>query len=360
MRYLLLVVIMGWITGSLSCYADDRFQYEDLTFLRMEVPIYEEAPYTPQVMLEMSYASGEILNGDVWLRGAHKVDVYEIDLVFTKYPSDINSWRTNYFDLLDKRMKNLFNLDPNLHNPEIRWNMIEQTDCKDESAAKKMFHGFVIKYRPKRQRTVEEIRTPNELKAMISGYSVTRDRTVTEVLKRHPEWKDMLVVMDWTGSMYKHGAQLVHWHKVNHARNASKVKHFVFFNDGNHKKHWQKKVGKTGGVYRAKEIEVDEIVNTMLYVMKKGNGGDPPENDLEALLTGLQYLEGFGEVILIADNKSEVRDIELLAKIDHPVRIILCDVKGDIHPHYLQIAKATGGSIHTLKRDLAPKQAQED
>lgn len=355
MRYLLLVTWLlsfGWINACLADDDDDRFQYQDLSFLRMEVPVYEPAPYTPQVELEMSYASGEILNGQVWMRGAHKVEVYEVDLVFTKYPSDINRWRTNYYELLDKRMKNLFGLDPNLHDPAIRWNMIEQTDCESEQDAKRMFHGFVIKYRPKRQRVVEEIRTPQELKAMISGYSTTRDKTVTTVLERHPEWNRMLVVMDWTGSMYKHGAQLVHWHKLNLVRHEEKAIHFVFFNDGNHKRHWQKKVGKTGGVYRAREDKVDELVSTMLYVMKKGNGGDPAENDLEAVLTGIQYLEGYDEVILIADNKSAVRDIELVSQIEVPVRIILCDVKDEIHPDYLRLARETGGSIHTLEQDI--------
>lgn len=87
--------------------------------------------------------------------------------------------------------------------------------------------------------------------------------------------------------------------------------------------------------------------------MKKGNGGDSPENDLEAVLTGIQYLTDFEDILLIADNKSPVRDIELLEKINRPVHVLLCDVRGTIHPDYIKIARETGGTLHTLKEDIS-------
>jgi len=335
---------------------DDRFLYRNLAFRKIEVSKYVFQTYTPQVKLDMSYAEDEIENPEEWFKRKDRVMAYEVDLVFTLYPKNIEHWRTNYFDLLNGRMQALFALDSSLRSTRIKWNMILQTDPQDEESAKDYFHGFVIKYRPREVRYVNDVRTPAQLKALISGYATVKDSTVFKVMDRHPEWDSMLVVMDWTGSMYKYGAQLVLWHKLNMIANHSEVKHFVFFNDGNKKKTWQKKVGKTGGVYRARNDDMEELISTMMYVMKKGNGGDSEENDLEALLTGLQYLEDFKEVILIADNKSGVRDLELLTNVKHPVHVIVCDVAGSkIHPDYLKIAKETGGSIHTLSRDLVAK-----
>ena len=88
-------------------------------------------------------------------------------------------------------------------------------------------------------------------------------------------------------------------------------------------------------------------------VMSRGDGGDSPENDVEAILTGLKYLKGHDEVILIADNDSDVRDLSLIRTLDVPVRIILCGKRRkEIHDDYLTLAYQTGGSLHTLKKDI--------
>lgn len=333
---------------------DDEVLYKDIRLKRIEVPFYTFAEYTPQVALRMGYAQFEIQNAQEWDSVASRNIPYEVDLVFTKYPKNLKRWRTDYDDLLNDRMSTLLEMDSSFKRPEVKWNMILQTRPESEEEAKSYFHGFVIKYKPKRIRVIEEVKSPAQLKALIAGKATIKDSTVIKVLNRHPDWHNMLVVADWTGSMYKHGAQLALWHKKLLLREPDRVKHFVFFNDGNKKKSWQKAIGKTGGVYRAKSNDLEEIVETMEYVMKKGNGGDAPENDLEAVLTGIQYLEEWEELILIADNKSEVRDLELLTKIDRPIRIILCDFKGKVHPNYLEIAQKTGGSLHTIHKDFTP------
>lgn len=332
---------------------DDGPLYKRIKFKEVEIPFYSFAEYTPQVAMYMDYAKAEVRNTEAWDAIADKSIPYEIDLVFTKYPEDIRDWRTNYYQLLEDRIRTLYQIDSVFRSPAIRWNMVLQTQCTNEEEAKRYFHGFVIKYRPREVKYLTDIRSPEELEELITGYAATRDSTVIEVLERNPEWDNMLVVMDWTGSMYKYGIQLVLWHKYNLLSSPTRVKHFVFFNDGNTKKTFQKRVGKTGGVYRSRSYDMEEIVATMQMVMKKGDGGDAPENDLEAVLTGVQYLEGFDEVILIADNKSAVRDMELLEKINKPVRIILCDVRQNfINPDYLKIAAMTGGSIHTIGQDF--------
>ncbi|MDP5170400.1 MAG: hypothetical protein NWR72_09140 [Bacteroidia bacterium] len=355
---------LSWLFLLLLCSPtlradDDTFMHDGVQFHRWELPVYRFAELTPQVALRTEYAQHTFQNPGDWILLKGSMKAYEIDLVFTKYPENIDKWRTNYYDLLSSRLKTLFELDSTLRNANIKWNMVLQTQCKTEEEAINYFHGFVIKYHPRKIPFIDQVKSPDQLRMLISGEARVKDSTVFQVMERHPEWNDMLVVMDWTGSMYQHGAQLVLWHKLHLDRTEQHVAHFVFFNDGNSKKTWQKKPGKTGGVYHSRTADLEEIVETMTFVMSKGNGGDPEENDLEAVLTGQQYLSDFGSVILIADNKSDVRDMELLGEISHPVHIILCDVQnGEIHPHYQEIAEKTGGSIHTLTQDLSFAPAQ--
>ncbi|MEM7513998.1 MAG: hypothetical protein AAF388_23930, partial [Bacteroidota bacterium] len=194
------------------------------------------------------------------------------------------------------------------------------------------------------------------MRSVLNGYARIKDSTVFKVMERNRHWNDMLVVMDWTGSMYKYGLQMLLWHKQQLKDNNSSIKHLVLFNDGNNRKNWQKKPGKTGGIYKTPSHDLEYIIKTMSFVMKKGDGGDAEENDLEAVLTGINHLNKYEDIILIADNKSEVRDMELLVKINRPVHIILCDTEQEkIHPHYKEIAEKTGGSIHTIGEDFSMK-----
>ena len=359
MRFQLFILIILTCLSPGRMLGDDKFLFDDIPWNTVEIPFYTFAEFTPQVALRMEYAKFEVQNVGDWLEISDRNVAYEIDLVFTKYPENIKDWRTNYYQLLNDRMITLFKIDSTLRSSKIRWNMILQTQCQTEEEAKKFFHGFVIKYRPKKLKVVYDIKTPSELKELITGNVTVDDSTVFKVMDRHPEWDSMLVVMDWTGSMYKFGAQFVLWHKAISISDPEKVKHFVFFNDGNGKKNWQKKIGRTGGVYRTQSLDLDEIVETMEQVMKKGNGGDSPENDIEALLTSVQNLSAYKDVILIADNKSDVRDLELIKHVNYPVRVILCDLKGrKIHPAYVKIARETGGSLHTMHKDYSLERLQ--
>jgi hypothetical protein len=353
MKYLCLLLPALLLCSLPAAADDDDFLYKKITFHQAEVPFYTFPEYTSLAALQVGYAQSAIVDPNAWHSVSKGNVAYEIDLVFTLYPRKIDAWRTNYYDLLEERLRALQAIDSSLIGPHIRWNMILQTQCESEEDAKSLFHGFVIKYKPLRTRMIDDVQTPDQLREIISGNLVTRDSTVLKVLDRHPEWENMLMVMDWTGSMYKFGAQVALWHKYNAIAGQSRVKYFVFFNDGNNKQTYQKKPGRTGGVYQSKSADLAEIVETMEYVMKKGNGGDSPENNIEALLTGIQYLSDFQDIVMIADNKSDVRDLELLDKIDRPVHIILCDLRGEPHPHYVEIARRTGGSLHTVRKDVS-------
>ena len=131
-----------------------------------------------------------------------------------------------------------------------------------------------------------------------------------------------------------------------------RVKQFVFFNDGDYTRDADKVIGQTGGIYHTKSKAYREVELTALQSMFNGGGGDSPENDVEALLRGLHLCPDCQENILIADNFSKVRDLELLHEINQPIRIIICGSETGVNVENLNLARDTGGSIHLMEEDL--------
>jgi len=185
----------------------------------------------------------------------------------------------------------------------------------------------------------------------VYGLSSFEDSVVFKTFDRNT-WGKMLIVNDWTGSMHPYGAQAVLWHRLNFEKNA--VKYFIFFNDGNQKITRQKRIGNTGGIYYCKPDSIEYLLKVMKFVAKRGDGGDIPENNIEVLLKGIKIFKGYDELVMIADNNAGVRDMILLDKVKVPVRVVLCGLSENqpIHPDYLEIARKTGGSIHTMKEDI--------
>jgi hypothetical protein len=327
-----------------------------------EVPNYTIRTNLQYSILHMNYASSIIQDAETWSLKNKKIT--EVDIVFTAYPKKKQDWITNYDWLLNKRIESLQAMEPSLkNNKEVKWNFILQTACETEDEAKRMFHGAIIKYTIPYNRSPLTITNPglndesnievinNSIETVVYGLSSFEDSVVFKTLNRN-KWGEMLIVNDWTGSMYQYGAQAVLWHRLNFANN--NVKYFVFFNDGNKKLDRQKRVGNTGGIYYAKPDSVEYILKVMKLVAKRGSGGDIPENNIEALLKGIKLFKGYDELVMIADNKAGVRDMALLDKVTVPVRVILCGANTNqpIHPHYLEIARKTNGSIHTMEEDI--------
>jgi len=204
-------------------------------------------------------------------------------------------------------------------------------------------------------------------------YFEDTEKPVLAVLQRNKaRWKGKVVVTDITQSMNPYLEEVLIWH-VLHLRQGEHCK-YLFFNDGNRKMASAKKIGRTGGIYPCEGVYEDlpKVIQTMQHAIHNGlGGGEPPENDLEAVLASIDTTsKKTKEVILIADSYSLIRDMELLEAIKVPVHIILCgaDEKNnfysgqevDINEQYLTIAHRTGGSLHTLKEDLWDLSAKKE
>jgi hypothetical protein len=183
------------------------------------------------------------------------------------------------------------------------------------------------------------------------------DTVVFAVFHRN-DWTGMALACDVTGSMAMYTAQTFLWMKDSVEQ--GRVNYIVFFNDGDRKLDKRKKIGNTGGLYGTPAKVFENVHKTGLQSIRNGSGGDIPENNIEAVLEAIEQCPTCSEVVLVADNKAEPRDMELLEKVDRPVRVISCGVGRCLSVHYLNIAYKTGGSVHLMEHDITNLSSYEE
>ena len=296
-----------------------------------------------QSYIQMSFSGYKILNPNT-INDFKDKTIEKIELVCTDFPKNKDLSRLN-----KKRLASLYLLFPEaFDNKLIKWSLVEQTGC-NSSDVYNYFHGFVITYRP--TPTIESISSDNsQLRSIVYGEEVPKDSTVLKILDRNSEWSNMLIVCDFTGSMSPYVSQVLLWHYLKIKE--EKVKSFVFFNDGNRTPDYDKEIGKTGGIYYTDNKDIDTVINTAIMTISSGTGGDAPENDVESILFGIEKYPDTENIILIADNKSDIRDTALISLINKPVKVILCGTENGVNVQYLNLARSTGGSVHTIEEDL--------
>jgi len=190
----------------------------------------------------------------------------------------------------------------------------------------------------------------------LSGEYKIKDSTLFNVFKRNKEWKKMMLVVDMTGSMFPYIGQMLVWYRQNYED--GRVKYYVLFNDGDNLPDDKKSVGKTGGVHPFEAKDYRKLKKDIEDVRKMGEGGDDPENDLEAVVSAMIAYRDYTDIILIAD-ESTVRDMAILKRIKKPIHVIMCGTKKGINEQYLRIAYQTKGSFHTISNDVDMKKLKD-
>ena len=170
-------------------------------------------------------------------------------------------------------------------------------------------------------------------------------------VNRHPEWQNLSIACDLTGSMSPYTAQLLVWFKEDMQLDQAKIRYFSFFNDGDKTPNSDKKIGKTGGIYQIAARDFNLVKETVYQTMKAGNGGDLPENNIEASLAAGKLCPDC-MLLMIADNYATPRDIALAQELDRPLNIIICGSSLGINPIFLDIARATKGAVYSKDFDV--------
>lgn len=327
-----------------------------------------------------------------------KVGQATIDLVYTSFGND-----KVLKELNKKRIQNIFKAFPQIKKNNVSdINYFRQLDNGDKEYAKQMFHGILIRFRLKQDeatvkrdlKKLDELVYSDEAKKMYakkdsirtkrventislsdlkkaSGFrfsesgmelefdslaalrnfnSITIDSTIYKTFKRN-KWRNYAIACDVTGSMYPYTAQLLIWLRLESLRQLTNK--YTFFNDGDNKRDNEKIIGNTGGVFSKECNSYEEVEELLKMTMRKGGGGDAPENNIEAIIKTESNFRNIDFTVLIADNWAPIKDLSFYKQINKPVRIIICGyTNGYVNIDYLNLAKATNGSIHTIERDI--------
>ncbi len=184
--------------------------------------------------------------------------------------------------------------------------------------------------------------------------------SVSTVLTKLAASKSVLVC-DVTGSMAMYNAQLIEYvESIITNKAVNNCKQVVFFNDGDNKKDRHKKSGDTGGIYLAPTDNVDKLTTEMLLAMKNGNGGDLPENNIEAALYAETLCSDCEMIIMLADNFATPRDLELANNLKKPLYIILCTSTPIINENYLDLVRTTKGILSFQNKEYKNLHTFED
>lgn len=204
-------------------------------------------------------------------------------------------------------------------------------------------------HRLKREWKLEEHKTePSGFDFLGKKYLNNPDSVVTTVLRRN-SWMNFVLVCDVTGSMSPYSAQI--FAALPAVVENRRCKGFVFFNDGDKKTTDEKHKLRAGGLYWTRTMRFDSAYYTAKKCMGNGDGGDLPENNVEALILAEKLNPG-GELVLIADNWASPRDLEECDKINSPVHVVLCSARSGVNPDYLFLARVTNGTVHTRDEDV--------
>lgn len=317
----------------------------------LEVDKYETKKNNFKIQkLYMSPGNSRIRNLSAAKKLRHQT-IIGVDLVYSDYPEG-----RDFSELNRQRIIELFGVLPEaFNNKMVKWTVVKQTGVKKTGGISNYFHGFVIHYR-----ALPSYQDENQLlEDILSGKKEPEDSTLLKVFNRNEEWKDMLVVCDVTGSMAPYTAQLLLWIKANQTLRS--MKNIVFFNDDDEKSNNQTKRKDTSGMWTISSYNYKKVLATAVEAMEKGAH---IENNLEAVCLAIEeFPEDKHKVLMIADNWEDPCDMHLLKYLKEkniPVRIIVCGVEDTFNTKYLEIAHATGGSIHTMEDDLTNLASMRD
>lgn len=355
MKTILMCLLLGIYFSSTARSVDDIIQQKTLSKNEYRL----KTGLVKAIVIPMSYGDHEVIS-EMDKALLRKVDVIKIDLVYTDFPkgqdlSELNKQRILKIAAIRKTL---------ISDEFIPWNIIKQTACTNEEEARVLFHGIVVHYKPEQdlETMKRDISTISELpetgeglsKLVAKGrpYGLTiRDSSLIKIMERNKHWKNTIVVADMTGSMSPYATQLLIWFQLK--MKDDRVKKVVFFNDGDMKAQADKKIGSTGGIYIANSTKYEDILAAAQSTIKNGNGGDGPENNCEATIKAIELYPEASSIIMVADNFAPIKDISIMESIKKPVHIVLCGAEfGPTVIDYLNLARKTGGSVHTMLEDI--------
>lgn len=184
------------------------------------------------------------------------------------------------------------------------------------------------------------------------------DSTSYQVLTRNANrWAHSVLVCDFTSSMYPYSTQLFAWLRQ-HTKHSA-VQGMVFFTDCDSLGNETEEGGLKGKMFVTRERDTGRVLPLMLEAARNThNNKEEAENAVEALIEAQLRFPEAKQLVLIADNSSDVKDLHRLSEVKKPVRVVICgtalDSKRPFQAAFYEIARQTNGSLHTIEDDFKP------
>jgi len=181
------------------------------------------------------------------------------------------------------------------------------------------------------------------------------DSTSFRALERNKSrWRNVVLVCDATTSMYPYVTQLLDWFRKNERNTA--VKGIVLYTDCDSLGR-QTDEARPGKFFVSRRRDVATLLPLLLAAARNTTANaDRDENAAEALLFAQQQFPEAQTLVLVADGRSGVKDRAQLPALTKPVAIVQCGAPDEVElafqPDYWNLARQTGGSLHTLEDDL--------
>lgn len=166
---------------------------------------------------------------------------------------------------------------------------------------------------------------------------------VTSILSDN-HWRNAALVCDVTGSMGAYNNQVLAWLKSELTSGSSSVRRVVLFNDNDGQKIGIQNPATALGLYSFPLTTYEAVVEQM-GIARAGRGGSVQENNMHALLRAQMDCPSCESLVMINDNNIPW-DFALASQITKPVHMIICGPPATLEAVFLNLARATGGSVH--------------
>jgi len=167
------------------------------------------------------------------------------------------------------------------------------------------------------------------------------------------EWKQKRIIANIDCSMYQYIDELMVWNYSNPSEQANN-KYWLFngfnYQSEEHEGHSRR------GIFHVPNNNVQGFFNTIDKIVNFSCRGSRLENVVEALILGAEGKTPEEDLLFIADNYSDVSDLEKLKDLTVPVHVLLTQSNYGVNENYLEIAYQSGGSIHTTDVDIKAEQ----
>ena len=189
-----------------------------------------------------------------------------------------------------------------------------------------------------------------------NNYYANAGEEIRAMLDRNKKnWKQKRIVANIDCSMYNYIDELMVWNYSDPEE--QKNNQYWLFNGFNYEDPAAADHSRRG-IFPVVENNVEGFFKTIDKIVNFSCRGSRLENVVEALILGARNKASQEDLLFIADNYSDVSDLEKLNELRVPVHVLLTAAEQGVNENYLEIAYHTGGTIHTLLEDISKERLQ--